>query len=86
MRNFDNLHLLYTCLTLHHCRTLVFAATDTTSSALVRIFHLLAQHPDVQNRIRDEIREARDRDGDLNYKQLDGLRYLDAVIRETLRL
>ncbi|KAF7969443.1 hypothetical protein HWV62_27341 [Athelia sp. TMB] len=66
--------------------TFVFAATDTTSSALTRIFHLLAQHPDVQNRLRDEICVARNRDGDLDYKQLDGLPYLDAVIRETMRL
>ncbi|KAF7972720.1 hypothetical protein HWV62_17178 [Athelia sp. TMB] len=66
--------------------TLVFAATDTTSSALARLFHLLAQHPDVQARLRDEIHAARNSDGDLDYKQLDSLQYLDAVIRETLRL
>ncbi|KAF7973852.1 hypothetical protein HWV62_14150 [Athelia sp. TMB] len=66
--------------------TLVFAATDTTSSALARIFHLLAQHPEVQNRLRDEICAARNHDGDLDYKQLDGLPYLDAVIREAMRL
>ncbi|KAF7965105.1 hypothetical protein HWV62_45577 [Athelia sp. TMB] len=66
--------------------TMVFAATDTTSSALSRIFHLLAQHPDVQDRLRQEICAARNSDGDLDYKQLDGLQYLDAIIRETLRL
>ncbi|KZP14916.1 cytochrome P450 [Athelia psychrophila] len=66
--------------------TLVFAATDTTSSALSRIFHLLAQHPEAQGRLRDEICAARAQDGDLDYKLLDGLQYLDAVIRETLRL
>ncbi|KZP25687.1 cytochrome P450 [Athelia psychrophila] len=66
--------------------TLVFAATDTTSSALSRIFHLLAQHPEAQGRLRDEICAARTQDGDLDYKQLDGLQYLDAVIRETMRL
>lgn len=65
---------------------MVFAATDTTSSALSRIFHLLAQHPEAQNRLRDEICAARSYNGDLDYKQLDGLRYLDAVIRETMRL
>ena len=73
-------------LTSQQRRTLVFAATDTTSSALARIFHLLAQHPDVQDRLREEICAARNSDGDLDYKQLDGLQYLDAVIRETLRL
>ncbi|KZP14943.1 cytochrome P450 [Athelia psychrophila] len=66
--------------------TLVFAATDTTSSALSRILHLLAQHPKAQGRLRDEIRAARGQDGDLDYKQLDALQYLDVVIRETMRL
>ncbi|KZP14971.1 cytochrome P450 [Athelia psychrophila] len=66
--------------------TMVFAATDTTSSALSRIFHLLAQDPEAQGRLRDEIRAARSQDGDLDYKQLDALEYLDAVIRETVRL
>ncbi|KAH9057446.1 hypothetical protein EDB87DRAFT_1099609 [Lactarius vividus] len=28
---------------------IVLAATDTTSSALTRILHLLALHPDIQN-------------------------------------
>ncbi|KZP14970.1 cytochrome P450 [Athelia psychrophila] len=65
--------------------TLVFAATDTTSSALSRILHLLAQNPEAQGRLRDEIRAA-SQDGDLDYKQLEGLQYLDAVIRETVRL
>ncbi|KZP14939.1 cytochrome P450 [Athelia psychrophila] len=66
--------------------TLVFAATDTTSSALSRILHLLAQHPEAQGRLRDEIRAARGQDGDLDYKKLDALQYLDVVIRETVRL
>ncbi|KZP22742.1 cytochrome P450 [Athelia psychrophila] len=71
---------------INQVTTLVFAATDTTSSALSRIFYLLAQHPEAQGRLRDEICAARTQDGDLDYKQLDGLPYLDAVVRETLRL
>ncbi|KZP08117.1 cytochrome P450 [Athelia psychrophila] len=66
--------------------TLVFGAVDTTSSALSRIFYLLAERPEAQSRLRDEICAARDQDGDLEYKQLDGLQYLDAIIRETMRL
>ncbi|KAH9941249.1 cytochrome P450 [Epithele typhae] len=66
--------------------TLVFAATDTTSSALSRILYLLARNPDVQTKLRAEIVEAR-RDGkDLNFDDLFELPYLEAVCRETLRL
>lgn len=67
-------------------RTLIFAATDTTSSALARILHLLAQHPDVQGQLRQEVIAARNgRDG-IPYDELVELPYLDAVCRETLRL
>ncbi|KAI5892471.1 cytochrome P450 [Schizophyllum commune H4-8] len=67
--------------------TIVFAAMDTTSSALVRILHLLSTHTDVQDRIRAEIRAAKREHGSvLAYDQLEALPYLDAVCRETLRL
>ena len=60
---------------------------DTTSNALSRIIHLLAQHPEVQEKARREVIEARTAaGGDLNYDQLHALPYLDAVCRETLRL
>ncbi|KAL1947168.1 hypothetical protein VTO73DRAFT_14129 [Trametes versicolor] len=69
--------------------TLVLAAMDTTSNALARIFHLLSTHPEVQQKLRDEIIQARD-DGtgklrDLEYDEVMELPYLDAVCRETLR-
>jgi len=66
-------------------RTLVFAAMDTTSSALSRILQLLATHPHTQQRLREEIQEAQ-MNGQLNYDQLVSLPYLDAVCRETLRV
>jgi cytochrome P450 len=59
---------------------------DTTSGALARILHVLAQHPDAQERLRKEIVESRANGGDADYNDLDALPYLDAVIRETLRL
>ncbi|KAF7768259.1 hypothetical protein Agabi119p4_7502 [Agaricus bisporus var. burnettii] len=65
--------------------TLVFAGMDTTSSALARILWLLAQHPEVQEKLRGEIREAQN-NGQLSYDQLVSLPYLDAVCRETLRV
>ncbi|KAF6762398.1 cytochrome P450 [Ephemerocybe angulata] len=67
--------------------TLMFAAMDTTSSALSRILWLLAKHPEVQDKLRAEIREAKQTfGGEPDYDQLSSLPYLDAVIRETLRL
>jgi len=59
---------------------------DSTSSALARVFWVLAQHQDAQNRLRLEIREARQGGNDLTYDQLDKLPYLDAICKETLRL
>ncbi len=66
--------------------TLTFAAHDTTSSALSRILHVLSLHPEAQAKLRTEVTEARAASGDLPYEQLDSLPYLDAVVRETLRL
>ncbi|KAG6864977.1 hypothetical protein C0991_005846 [Blastosporella zonata] len=67
--------------------TFAFAATDTTSNALSRTLHLLATHPEAQERLRVEIIEARKAHGaDLPYEDLVALPYMDAVCRETLRL
>ncbi|TFK95445.1 cytochrome P450 [Pterulicium gracile] len=68
--------------------TLVFAGSDTTLSALSRVLHLLALHPDVQSKLRAEVVQARrDNAGDdLDYDVIAGLPYLDAITRETLRL
>ena len=70
------------------CRTIVFAAMDTTSGVLAHILHMLAEHQDVQDRLRQEIQDARRmNDGEeLSYEQLSELPLLDAVCRETLRM
>ncbi|KAI0955818.1 hypothetical protein AcV7_006382 [Taiwanofungus camphoratus] len=65
--------------------TMTFAGMDTTSNSLARILHMLAMHPDAQEKVREESIKARS-DGDLSYDELMQLPYLDAVIRETLRL
>jgi len=68
--------------------TFIFAAMDTTSSAMSRILQLLALHPDIQDKLRQEISNARkEHHGrDLSYDVLVALPSLDAVCRETLRL
>jgi len=65
--------------------TLIFAAMDTTSSALSRILYLLATNPEAQNKLRKEVREAHAL-GEFSYDTLDKLPYLEAICRETLRL
>ncbi|KAJ3552918.1 hypothetical protein NM688_g3899 [Phlebia brevispora] len=65
--------------------TLIFAAMDTTSNALARTLHLLAEYQDVQDKMRAELLEASEYE-DIPYDQLVALPYLDAVCRETLRL
>ncbi|KAE9401520.1 cytochrome P450 [Gymnopus androsaceus JB14] len=68
--------------------TFIFAAMETTSTAMARILHLLALHPDVQDKLRQEITSARKEfeGGRLSYDVLVALPFLDAVCRETLRL
>jgi cytochrome P450 len=69
-------------------RGIIFAAMDTTSSGLCRIFHVLASHPEVQEKLRAEILEAfaGEENGHLTHDEIVELPYLDSVLRETLRL
>ena len=71
---------------IHSFRVLIFAATETTSSALSRILHLLSLHPDVQDKLREELKRAHEENEELTYDQLVSLPYLEAVCRETLRV
>lgn len=52
---------------------------DTTSSALSFAIYLLSKHPNVQNKALEECRE---KEG----KEAETMKYLEAVIKETLRL
>ena len=66
---------------------MVFAGMDTTSSAMSRLLWALSTHQEAQDRLRDEIRQAKENYGSrLNYDEIMGLPYLDAVVRETLRM
>lgn len=58
---------------------------DTTSSALGMVLYLIAQHQDVQDKMRAEILAAGDGKA-IDYDVLVSLPYIDAVCRETLRL
>ena len=66
---------------------MLLAGTDTTSNAIARILHVLAEHPEVQDKLREELLTACDYSGqEIPYDKLVELPFLDAVCRETLRL
>lgn len=58
---------------------------DTTSNTLSRILQLLAEHPEMQEKLRQELFNARAADG-LSYDELNRLPLLDSICRETLRV
>ncbi|XP_069676170.1 cytochrome P450 9e2-like isoform X2 [Periplaneta americana] len=63
------------------------AGFDTTSTLLCFLTHLLAVHPDVQARLQKEIDDTlKEGCGKLTYEALFGMKYLDMVVSETLRL
>ncbi|KAK3318355.1 cytochrome P450 61 [Apodospora peruviana] len=67
--------------------TFLFASQDATSSAATWLFQIMAQRPDVLDRVREE--NLKTRNGDihaaLNLDQLESMTYTRAVVRELLR-
>ncbi|KAK4051461.1 hypothetical protein OIV83_002945 [Microbotryomycetes sp. JL201] len=71
--------------------TMLLAGHETSSTALTWLLWTLARHRDVQDRLRAEVRAAKaaaeaDGENDLSLEQLNGLEYMDAVVREILRV
>ncbi|KAL0563950.1 hypothetical protein V5O48_018108, partial [Marasmius crinis-equi] len=68
--------------------SIVLGGQETTSGALTRLLCLMANNPQIQKRLREEISEAVEKNGDqmLEYSDLNNLPYLDAICREALRL
>ena len=62
-----------------------FAGQDTSSVALSWIFYFLAQHPDVQEKLRREVEETLE-ERQVCWETYDSMEYLVAVVNETLRL
>ncbi len=66
--------------------TFMFAGHDTTSSALSRTLHNLVLHPEVQEKLREEITSSGILLGNVAFEDLMTLPYLDAICKETLRV
>jgi C-22 sterol desaturase len=67
--------------------TFLFASQDATSSAATWLFQIMAQRPDVLDRIRDENLRIRggDRNTPISMNILDEMTYTKAAVRELLR-
>lgn len=67
--------------------TFLFASQDATSSAATWLFQIMAQRPELLNRIRDENYKVRDGDihASINMDQLESMKYTRSVVRELLR-
>ncbi|GJJ69988.1 hypothetical protein EMPS_02337 [Entomortierella parvispora] len=71
----------------HDVFTAIFAGHETTSASLSWTFYQLASNPDIQSRLREETRQLfKDTNGSPLYDDLNSLPYLNAVVRESLRL
>ncbi|KAH0534611.1 hypothetical protein KQX54_005863 [Cotesia glomerata] len=65
----------------------IFAGYDTTGISLLFTILLLAEHRDIQNRVRAEIEEVlADNNGQVNFDNIKHLTYLECCIKESLRL
>ncbi|XP_065342833.1 uncharacterized protein LOC135941346 [Cloeon dipterum] len=61
-----------------------FAGYETVATVLAFLAHELAENPEVQERLREEV-DATIQEGPLSYESVVGMKYLDMVISETLR-
>ncbi|RZC42010.1 p450 domain containing protein [Asbolus verrucosus] len=61
------------------------AGNDTTAITLSFALYELALNKEVQNRLRQEVRETFDKERDFTYEALQEMKYLDMVLKETLR-
>ena len=68
-----------------HLITLLLAGYDTTAVSLAWAFRMIYSHPDVLEKIRAELRDAFP-SGEIDADGLEKLSYLDAAIKESLRL
>ncbi|OQR90715.1 hypothetical protein THRCLA_09224 [Thraustotheca clavata] len=65
-----------------HVLTFLIAGHETTSSVLSSICYVLAIYPEVEKKVIDELTNIKD----INWENLSELKYLNAVIYETIRL
>ena len=65
--------------------TIFFAGNETTAASMTWLFYLLSQHPEVEEKLRAEIKSVLDGRGPA-FADLSKLVYMQQVLHETLRL
>ncbi|XP_069680169.1 cytochrome P450 4C1-like [Periplaneta americana] len=71
----------------YEVNTFMFGGHDTVSSAVSAALYLLGLHPEIQDRVYEELRDIfQDSDRSPNMKDLQDMQYLKMVIKEVLRL
>jgi cytochrome P450 len=76
---------------IHQLKTFYFAGHDTTATTISWCLWLLSQHPDKLSKLRQEIQQQdlwkSTPSGSIpSYEQIQSCQYLDACVKETLRL
>ncbi|XP_055380312.1 cytochrome P450 4d2-like [Condylostylus longicornis] len=68
--------------------TFMFEGHDTTTSAICSAIYEISRHPNVQEKIIEEIKSVigTDTSKPVGYRELTDMKYLECVIKETLRL
>ena len=64
----------------------VAAGSDTTASTLRAAFYFISHNEAIKQKLVNELSNACDQDKSLDWKKCQSLSYLDAVVKETLRL
>lgn len=65
--------------------TFTFAGHDTTTNTICFTLYTISKFPEVQRKLNEEIREVIG-DGEVTFNIINELKYLDLVIKETMRL
>ncbi|KAF2027984.1 benzoate 4-monooxygenase cytochrome-like protein P450 [Setomelanomma holmii] len=65
---------------------LIFAGSETTSTAMTAILNQLLQNASATSRVQDEVRSAFASKGEITVATVAHLKYLDAVIQEGIRI
>jgi len=84
--NPDTGKMLTTAEILSQCTTFYFAGHDTTGHTLAWVMHEISHHPEVEERIHEELTAVLGDDDAPTFEQVNRLTYIQWVVKETLRM